>query len=154
MKKLCLAIAAIAIMGSNHLLAQTDYNIAAGLGIDFFSGVTLVGPSGKFFLADEHAIQGEFMFETGVTAITAIYEYHGPISGADGLKWFTGLGPSVWILSNGIGTRVALRPTAGLDYKIKDVALAFSFDWRPFLGLGNLGNEVGAFGIGIRYVIE
>ncbi|WP_305521449.1 hypothetical protein [Maribacter dokdonensis] len=42
-----------------------------------------------------------------------------------------------------------------LDYKIDGVPLAFSFDWRPFIGLGDLlGNEVGAFGIGVRYVIE
>tara|TARA_R110000765_G_scaffold80377_2_gene157758 strand:- start:653 stop:820 length:168 start_codon:yes stop_codon:yes gene_type:complete len=51
--------------------------------------------------------------------------------------------------------RVALRPAAGLDYKINNVPLVFSFDWRPFIGLGEyLGNEDRAFAIGIRYVIE
>lgn len=94
------------------------------------------------------------MFQRGLISITAIYEYHGPITNADGLKWFAGLGPSILIAGNGFGSSIDLRPTAGLDYKIKNVPLAFSFDWRPFLGLGDEINEVAAFGIGFRYVIE
>lgn len=62
---------------------------------------------------------------------------------------------SILLIGDGFGIKVALRPAAGLDYKINNVPLAFPFDWRPFIGLGEyLGNEVGAFGIGIRYVIE
>ncbi|WP_036155766.1 hypothetical protein [Maribacter forsetii] len=154
MKKLLFLVVAI-ILGSNVSNAQSDYTFAAGLGLDLFSGVTLVGPSAKYFFAEEHAGQAEIMFESGLTTITALYEYHGDISGADGLQWFAGAGPSFLLFGNGIGTEVALRPVVGLDYKIDGVPLAFSFDWRPFIGLGDLlGNEVGAFGLGIRYVIE
>jgi hypothetical protein len=155
MKKfLFLALAAFTL-GSNVVTAQSDYTFAAGLGLDLFSGVTLVGPSTKYFFAEEHAGLAEVMFETNLTTITALYEYHGAISGADGLKWFAGAGPSILFFGNGIGAEVALRPVVGLEYKINNVPLAFSFDWRPFIGLGDiLGNEVGAFGLGIRYVIE
>lgn len=154
MKKLFFAIAAFAIIGSNQLTAQSDYDIAVGLGIDLFSGATLVGPSAKFFLAEEHVVQAEILFDSGLTNITGIYEYHSDINGAEGLKWFAGAGPTILLFGNGFGTELAIRPTAGLDYKINNVPLAFSFDWRPFIGLGDLGNEIGAFGIGIRYVIE
>ena len=148
MKKLLFLVAAV-ILGTNVSNAQSDYTFAAGLGLDLFSGVTLVGPSAKYFFAEEHAGQAELMFESGLTTLTALYEYHGDISGADGLQWFAGAG------GEGIGTEIALRPIVGLDYKIDGVPLAFSFDWRPFIGLGDLlGNEVGAFGIGVRYVIE
>ena len=153
MKKLFFAILVFTIIGSNQLKAQSDYIFAGGLGLDLFTGVTLVGPSAKYFLADEHAVQAELLFETGITTFTGIYEYHEDISGADGLKWFAGAGPSI-LFGSGFGTEIALRPTAGLDYKINDVPLAFSFDWRPFIGLGDLSSEAGAFGIGIRYVIE
>ena len=154
MKKLLFLVAAV-ILGTNVSNAQSDYTFAAGLGLDLFSGVTLVGPSAKYFFAEEHAGQAELMFESGLTTLTALYEYHGDISGADGLQWFAGAGPSILFFGEGIGTEIALRPIVGLDYKIDGVPLAFSFDWRPFIGLGDLlGNEVGAFGIGARYVIE
>ena len=154
MKKLLFLVAAV-ILGTNVSNAQSDYTFAAGLGLDLFSGVTLVGPSAKYFFAEEHAGQAELMFESGLTTLTALYEYHGDISGADGLQWFAGAGPSILFFGEGIGTEIALRPIVGLDYKIDGVPLAFSFDWRPFIGLGDLlGNVVGAFGIGVRYVIE
>ena len=154
MKKLLFLVAAV-ILGTNVSNAQSDYTFAAGLGLDLFSGVTLVGPSAKYFFAEEHAGQAELMFESGLTTLTALYEYHGDISGADGLQWFAGAGPSILFFGEGIGTEIALRPIVGLDYKIDGVPLAFSFDLRPFIGLGDLlGNEVGAFGIGVRYVIE
>ena len=154
MKKLLFLVVTLVTINMNNVNAQSDYTFAVGLGLDLFTGATLVGPSAKYFLADEHAIQGEILFESGLTTITGLYEYHADISGAEGLKWFVGGGPSILLFGNGFGSEVALRPTAGLDYKINDVPLAFSFDWRPFIGLGDLGNEVGAFGIGIRYVIE
>lgn len=153
MKKLLFLVAAV-FLGLNISNAQSDYTFAAGLGLDLFSGATLVGPSAKYFFAEEHAGQAEVMFETGLTTITALYEYHGAFSGADGLQWFAGGGPSILFIRD-FSTEIALRPVVGLDYKINDVPLAFSFDWRPFIGLGDiLGNEVGAFGIGVRYVIE
>jgi hypothetical protein len=133
--------------------AQSDYRTAAGLGLDFGSGFTFVGPSAKFFLAEEHAVQAEVMFEDGVTAITGLYQYHGAITGAEGLKWFAGAGPSILFFEGG-DNEFALRPTVGLDYKINNVPLAFSFDWRPVVGLGDLDNEMGAFGLGFRYVIN
>lgn len=154
MKKIVIITMAIFALGLSQINAQSDYTTAVGLGLDFGSGFTLVGPSAKFFLADVHAVQGEVMFESGVTVITGLYEYHGPISGADGLKWFAGAGPSILLFGDGIGAEIALRPTVGLDYKIDSVPLAFSFDWRPTIGLGDLNNEVGAFGLGIRYVIN
>ncbi len=154
MKKTIILCFAFIAFATTSFYAQSNYTIAAGLGLDLFSGATLVGPSAKFFFAEEHAAQAEILFESGLTTITGLYEYHGDISGAEGLKWFAGGGPSIFLFGNGFGSELALRPTAGLDYKINGAPLAFSFDWRPLIGLGDLGNEVGAFGLGIRYVIE
>ncbi|MDP2525208.1 hypothetical protein [Maribacter dokdonensis] len=109
MKKLLFLVAAV-ILGTNVSNAQSDYTFAAGLGLDLFSGVTLVGPSAKYFFAEEHAGQAELMFESGLTTLTALYEYHGDISGADGLQWFAGAGPSILFFGEGIGTEIALRP--------------------------------------------
>lgn len=150
-----LIVVVIFILNMNTSYAQSDYTIAVGLGFDTFEEVTLVGPSAKYFLEKAHAVQGEVMFESGLTIITALYEYHGNISSATGLKWFAGVGPSFLVYGDGYGTEIAIRPIAGLDYKINRIPLALSLDWRPFLGFGSfLGNYAGAFGVGIRYVIK
>lgn len=154
MKKLLSFILIMALFGTMGLKAQSSYIWAGGLGIDFSSDFTFVGPSGKYFFSEEHAIQAELTFESNVTGITALYEYHQEFAGAEGLKWFVGGGPSLLFFGRGIGTELALRPTAGLDYKIANVPLAISFDWRPIVALGDLRNEVGAFGLGVRYVFE
>lgn len=146
---LVLAILAFGIFESN---AQ-DYKIAAGLGLSFGSDFTFFGPSGKFFLAEEHALQGELFFEEGVTMINALYNYNGAIGDVEGLNWFAGGGLS-FLFGDGGGNEFALRPIGGLEYVINGAPLALTFDWRPILGLGDLGNEVGTFGIGIRYVIQ
>jgi hypothetical protein len=45
-----------------------------------------------------------------------------------------------------------LRPLAGLDYKINDVPLNFTFDWRPAFVLTH-GTDFNAarFGLAVRY---
>ncbi|MEH6681255.1 MAG: hypothetical protein V7724_11950 [Sediminicola sp.] len=153
MKKATVFALLTMVLGTMAVNAQTDYRTAVGLGLDFGSGFTFVGPSAKFFLAEEHAAQAEVMFEDGITTITGLYQYHGAITGADGLKWFAGAGPSILFFKGG-ENEFAIRPTVGLDYKINGVPLAFSFDWRPVVGLGDLENEMGAFGLGFRYVVN
>ncbi len=153
-KRILVGIVFLAFVSLSN--AQSSYTGAIGLGIDFFEDVTLVGPSGKYFFAENHVGQADLGFEENVTAITLLYSYHDQFSGAPGLRWYAGFGPSVLFLDDDIGggTEIALRPHAGLDFKINGVPLAFSFDWRPFLGLGDLNNEVGAFGVGFRYAFD
>ncbi len=151
MKKILLlaAIFTVSILSVN---AQSTYKTAVGLGLDFGSGFTFVGPSAKYFLVDNSAVQAELMFESGVTALTGMYQYHGYIDSVEGLNWFAGGGFSVLFGSGESG--LALRPDVGLDYKIDTVPLVLSFDWRPFIGLNNLYSKVGTFGLGVRYVIN
>ncbi len=147
---LTLSFCAFAIMQSN---AQ-DYTIAGGIGFDLGNGANFFGPSAKYFFAEEHAVQAEILFETNVTAVNALYHYNGSIAQVDNLNWFAGGGISLWLISNGLGNELALRPTAGVEYIIESVPLVLSFDWRPFIGLGDLGNEVGTFGLGVKYVFQ
>ncbi|MFD0797077.1 hypothetical protein ACFQZJ_06370 [Maribacter chungangensis] len=157
MKKLALVVIAIIGFGVSKTNAQSEYNSAAGLGIDFGSDiVTLVGPSGKFFFQPEHAVTTELLFGSDIMLITALYQYHGNIEGAEGLKWFAGAGPSLYLgIGDASGSSFALRPSVGLDYKINNVPLAFSFDWRPAIifeeGSGFQGAQ---FGLGFRYAFN
>ena len=151
MKKIVLVVMAVAAIGIYSSNAQV-YTGAVGLGLDFGDGETLVGPSGKYFFAQEHAGQGEVLFGDGVTGITILYEYHGGFAGADGLQWFAGAGPTI-LLRDG-DSDVGIRPIVGLDFKINDVPLAFSFDWRPYISFEENGSEAARFGLGFRYAFN
>lgn len=153
MKKIVLVLLLIFAFGVFQGNAQSNYTTALGLGIDFGDGQTLVGPSVKHFFTSEHAGLGEVTFGDNVTFLTALYQYHGSFPNAGGLKWFAGGGPSIAFFDN--QTEFLLRPTVGLDYKINNVPLAFSFDWRPWIYFGDGGDfEAARFGLGFRYTFN
>ncbi|GGG56690.1 hypothetical protein GCM10011414_28160 [Croceivirga lutea] len=137
--------------------AQSNYTAAVGLGLDLGDGFTFVGPSGKYFFNENNAAQFDLGFEDSVTSLTFLYSYHGQFSGAEGLQWFAGAGPSIWLIKD-FDSQILLRPHAGLDYKIADVPLAFSASWRPGIGLssGFEGDrfEAGIFALGFRYAFD
>jgi len=129
-----------------------DYLAAVGVGLDFGNGSTLVGPSGKYFFSENHAGMAEVLFGDRITAINLLYQYHGQFSGADGLQWFAGGGPA-FLLGSG-NSDVGIKPMVGLDYKLNNVPLSFSLDWRPYISFDSGGSEAARFGLGFRYVIE
>lgn len=157
MKKLVVLVITVIAFGINTSNAQSSYTAAVGLGLDLFEGVTLVGPSGKYFFDENNVGQFDLGFEDGVTGLTFLYAYHKEFTGADGLRWFAGAGPSIFLVSDG-DSQFALRPHVGLDFKIPDVPLAFSASWRPLIGLsdGFDGDrfEAGAFALGFRYAFD
>ena len=146
MKKLFLIAFTALGMGLYTSNAQL-YDAAAGLGLDFGDGSTLVGFSGKYFFGEHHAVQGELLF--GSSAVNVLYAYHDGFPGAENLQWFAGGG--LGFLFGSGDSDVGLRPIVGLDYKINDVPLAFSFDWRPYISFDE-GSAAARFGLGIRYV--
>lgn len=154
MKKSILLVATV-VLFTLSVNAQSTYTTALGLGIDFGNGATFVGPSVKHFFSEHHAGQAEITFEDSVTALTALYQYHDGFEGASGLQWFGGGGMSLFLFDG--GSVFGLRGTLGLDYKINNVPLAFSFDWRPILALDSDVSdrfEAGVFGFGARYTFN
>lgn len=153
MKKLLTFVLVVFAFGTADCYAQSSYTTAIGLGVDFGDGATLVGPSGKYFFTEEHAGQAEVLFGNGVTFIQAIYEYHGEFSGAEGLRWYAGGGPSFGFSSG--DSAIGLRPLVGLDFKIANAPLAVSFDWRPAIFFESGSSfEAARFGLGFRYAFD
>lgn len=153
---------------SQNAAAQkgTDYTNAFGMRIDLGSDYgTFVGISGKHFFDTHNAGEAEVLFGSGGVLIDALYQYHADIPNAAGLKWVAGFGPGIAIAkkyshydyywgyySGGGGTDVLLRPMLGLDYKINNVPLNFSFDWRPaFVVTHGTSFNAARFGMGFRY---
>ncbi len=133
----------------------TNYDNSLGLSIDFGTGGTLAGPTFKHFFDQRNAGQFEILFGDHYTIIDALYEYHGQVPNASGLKWYLGIGPGVGLFKG--GSNFLIRPLAGLDYKINNVPLSFSFDWRPTLTFldnhyaDDTDFEPARFGLGFRY---
>lgn len=132
-------------------VAQSDYQTAIGLGIDFGDGSTLVGPSVKHFFTENNVGAAELLFGDNIVALQAFYQYHKEFDGAEGLRWFAGIGPG-FIFGNN-NTLFRITPMGGIDYKIDGAPISLSFDWRPSIFIGDGGSDVeGArFGLGFRY---
>jgi hypothetical protein len=155
MKKLfILTFAALSL--SLGAMAQSTYKNSLGLGLDFGSGQTLVGPSFKHFFNGNSAIQPELLFGNHLTRVQAFYPYHQGISGAQGLNWYIGGGAGLEFLDKKYygnnDTHFLLMPQAGLDFKIPGAPIALDFDWRPTAYIGDYsGFEAGRFGFGFRF---
>ena len=151
MKKTLIVLSLVAGIMISSANAQSNYKTGVGLGLDFGTGTTLVGPSLKHFFTENHVGQFEVLFGSRVTFIQAFYEYHKDFPNAAGLKWYLGAGAGFALYKG--GSTFMLKPIGGLDYKINDVPLSVSFDWRPsiFIGDGDSDFEPARFGFGFRY---
>jgi len=129
----------------------SSYDNAVGMRIEFGNKYgTWAGFSGKHFFSDNVAGELMLLFGDGVTLLEPELQYHGDIENAAGLRWVLGFGPG-FAFGNG-STDILLRPLAGLDYKIQDVPINLTFDWRPAFVITH-GTDFNAarFGLGIRY---
>ena len=154
MKKLLFTIiAGTALLLNTTNASAQNYKNGVGLAVDFGEGTTFAGPHIKHFFSSTGAINGEVLFGGSTTLLQAMYQYHGTITGASGLKWYVGGGPSIQLYDG--GSSFYLVPMAGLDLKFGGAPIAASFDWRPRAYLGDnpfIDNfNAGRFGLGFRY---
>ncbi|HEV7330249.1 MAG TPA: hypothetical protein VGN63_04355 [Flavisolibacter sp.] len=137
-------------------LAQTGPGYKTGLGMRFDLGEgSLYGFSAKHFLSQQLAGEATLLFGTGLNAsVGAELQYHVPIASATGLSWYAGGGLQALFTKYGGGTPIWLRPMAGLDYKVANAPLNFSFDWRPTFQLNyGGGSDIGRFGLALRFTL-
>jgi hypothetical protein len=153
MKKsfLFLAFIYLAAVGAN---AQT-YSTAVGA--KFYVGDGSIGGINIRHLTSTHtALEGSLLFQSGAIGLEGLYEYQGPIAGAEGLEYFVG-GGGLLAFGTGKGnnsTAFALRLTGGVDYKFADAPIAVSLGFDPFFYLAPKTSSNLALGIGLRYVIK
>lgn len=155
MKKTLLSLAAVAALalGANEVKAQTPYNTALGLGIDLGDGSTFVGPQIKHSFGGANAGQAQVLFGDGVTVVGVDYSYNRPFAGTNGLGWYVGVGPQ---LAFGDGdSAFAIRPAAGLEYKIPGAPLGIHFDWKPWWNLSDNSHFTGGrFSLGFKFALK
>lgn len=155
MKKVLLSLTAAAaiVFGASEANAQTPYTTAIGLGIDLGNGATGVGPQVKHNFGGHNAGNVQVLFGGGSTVLGADYSYNKAIEGAQGLTWYLGIGPQVEFWEE--QTFFALRPAAGLEFKIPQAPIGLHFDWKPWWNLTEESHfEAGRFTIGLKLALK
>ncbi|MGV3767867.1 MAG: hypothetical protein ACO1NW_17150 [Chitinophagaceae bacterium] len=163
MKKLFVATAfllGIGISGAQAQSGSMGSSYQTALGVKFYPGAISI----KHFVGDNRALEGLASFWRYGMRITGLYEIHGDINGAPGLKWYVGPGAHIGFWNdkgknyyyNGSrdgGAYVGVDGVLGLDYKINGAPLNLSLDWQPSFSFGtdHSGFDGGWGGFAIRY---
>lgn len=145
-----------------------ESNYSTAIGIKFLYGIAFTG---KHFFTEKHAAEAIVRYNGlgGLGSdinLTALYEYHSPINGVPGLKWYIGGGAYAGTFSfkdsdfipesdDTSNVYFGLSGVLGLEYKIKNLPIAISADWQPVYLLkdyyDNTGFGAENGGIGIKY---
>tara|TARA_R110002096_G_scaffold115365_2_gene249793 strand:+ start:176 stop:664 length:489 start_codon:yes stop_codon:yes gene_type:complete len=126
------------LISSFGLKAQ-NYNTAIGL-----RGGTGLGISAKHFIQNDIALEGILNTRYSGFNFTGLYEWHKPAFNTEGFNWFYGLGAHIgfwdgdkipWINDNEAYTIIGVDAIGGLEYKIQNLPIAISLDWKPAINL-------------------
>ncbi len=121
------------------------------LGVKFYPGAITV----KHFIQPNRALEGIGYFWERGTRITGLYEIHGDIKNARGLKWYIGPGAHIGFYNNkhyGGATAIGIDGVLGLDYKFYEAPINLSLDWQPSFEFGDYDGFSGNWGgLAIRY---
>lgn len=155
MKKISVLLFAFVCLAVAGVNAQT-YETA--IGAKFYAGtLSWGGINIRHSISENTALEGSLLFFNGGLGVEGLYQYQGPINGAEGLQYFVGgggmLGFGVNNYSNS-SAAFALRLNGGLDYKFTDVPIDVSLSLDPFFYLVPSTGSNLALGIGIRYVLK
>jgi len=148
MKKILVLCVLVFSLSANKSSAQ-DYTSA--LGVKFWDGG---GISFKHFFSEQNALELIGFFWSRGMRITGLYEIHGDISGATGLRWYIGPGAHVGFYNDryGGGSFVGVDGVIGLDYTFSGAPINLALDWQPSIEFASNRGFTGSWaGFAIRY---
>ena len=138
-----------------------EFQTAAGLYFDMGSDLTLYGIQVKQFLRDDHAVNGQLLLADKIILVGVDYTYNVPVPMPffyRNLSWYAGAGAQVLFINGEEKSDIstfALRPVAGLAYKMKKYPLAFHAELKPWWSFGKHGKfELARIGFGVQYIIH
>jgi hypothetical protein len=152
------AIVVIAAANAQSKSANSSsYKTALGVKVWDGGGVSL-----KHFFNSQNAGELIAYFWRHGMRVTGLFEIHGNISGAPGLKWYIGPGAHIGFYDRGYihrgyyypdtRTLIGIDGVLGLDYKFKGAPINISLDWQPAFEFGDYAGFYGNWGgLGIRY---
>jgi len=156
-----LFVLSLFVFGSLKSIAQAEgSNYTTAIGVKFYPGAITL----KHFTRDDRALEGLLYFWRDGFRLTGLYEIHGDINGATGLKWYIGPGAHVGFFNQYWhdryperegGMMLGIDGVIGLDYKFTGAPINVSLDWQPSFNIINYAYfESGWGGLAIRYTIK
>ena len=153
-------IICVSMLAQAQSKSANSSSYQTALGVKFYpAGVTL-----KHFFNGKNAGELIGYFSGHGFRLTGLYEIHGDISGAPGLKWYIGPGIHVgfyddnhrhWHDDHWHGethSSFGVDGVLGLDYKFRGAPINMSIDWQPSFEFGEWQGFVGSWGgLAIRY---
>jgi hypothetical protein len=137
-----------------------DYKTAVGLKFGGFEN----GPSIKYFMNSNTALEGILGIRSHGLVITGLYELHQQAFDVPKLKFYYGFGAHVGSVGSGVYKRygndnyynnshilLGADGVIGLEYKLPDAPIAFSLDLNPRLEVATGPFFDLAPGLGIKY---
>lgn len=152
MKKL-LFVVLLALIGST-VYAQ-DYKTGIGVRGTFVSGLTV-----KHFIKEDAALEGIVSFGRWGMNLTGLYEWHARAFDVEGLNWYYGAGGHIgnwnddypWVDDQGEFMVIGIDGIVGIEYKIQDIPISFSADYKPSLNFSGFPGFWGYGGaLSVRY---
>ncbi|MDF2192816.1 hypothetical protein [Paraflavitalea sp. CAU 1676] len=132
--------------------AAQDYRL--GLGVRLSNSTPTINSSfsAKYFIHERSAVEGLVSWGSRF-GVGALLELHQSFAGAQGLRWFYGVGPYVgWQDSE---TFLGPMGVLGLDYKFPNAPVNLSLDWKPELDIIPEINFVpDAFALTVRFTLK
>lgn len=154
-KHLLILLLVTASIAVNAQRTTGSYSYKTALGVKVWDGG---GISLKHFFNARNAGELIAYFHRRGFRLTGLYEIHGPISGAPGLKWYIGPGAHIGFYDHPHdddhhdGTYIGIDGVIGLDYKFRGAPINVSLDWQPSFEFGDGRGFNGSWGgLGIRY---
>lgn len=153
MKRTFLLFSMILIFSAVNAQSKTEKSTSyrTALGVKAFDGL---GITFKHFLTDRNALELIAYFWGDGTRFTGLYEIHGPINGAPGLRWYIGPGAhiAVYNKNNGDITAIGIDGVLGLDLKFSGAPINLALDWQPSFEFTNSRGFTSSWlGLAIRY---
>jgi hypothetical protein len=114
----------------------------------------------KHFVKQDAAIEGIGYFWKDGFRFTGLYEWHGDIRGAKGLKWYVGVGGHLDVFDDEYRDRgnpnenaaLGLDGVLGLDYKFTGAPINVSLDWQPSVTfIGATYSNIDWIGVSFRF---
>ena len=146
---ICLLSLQVGAQNNNSTYNSNTYKTAIGL--KFYPGAVSL----KHFIQDLKALEFLGYFRSNGFRITGLYEIHGNITNASGLKWYVGPGAHVTFFNEkaGGGGSGGVDGVVGLDFKVKGAPLDLAVDWQPSIEFKGANFIADWFGIAIRFTL-
>ncbi|MDB5229583.1 MAG: hypothetical protein JWN76_388 [Chitinophagaceae bacterium] len=114
----------------------SGYHTAIGVK-GYFGDGSIGGFNVKHFSNSINALEGSLLFKSHFLELEGLYEWHGNITGANGLRWYVGPGAMLGFTtySTNNSTVFGVKGTVGLDYKFTGAPINIAFDINPTFAL-------------------